>query len=341
MDLNGVYVDYGLWIIFGTVLLQQLGVPIPVFPLLIFAGAQAVERPMHGIWALVLSVLASAIGNYIWFLAGRRYGHRVLRAVCKVSLSPDSCVRQTETTFERYGAATLVVARFLPGLGMVAPPLAGGLGLRATTFLLYNGAGSALWAAGGLALGLVFHTEVEWLLNSLAGLGSHAIGTVAGIVAIYVSYRWWNRWRFRRGLCAARISVAELDEMMNRGNEPLVLDVRSRTQRKLDSRSIPGARLIDLDDVERSLTKIPRPRRHRVLRVSERSDSSKDRDAVAETWHTPSSPARRWNRCMGACWFEVGSSRNRTVICGFASTRGIHSTGFRIDLSSEFRPCTT
>jgi membrane protein DedA with SNARE-associated domain/rhodanese-related sulfurtransferase len=260
MDLNGVYVDYGLWIIFGTVLLQQLGVPIPVFPLLIFAGAQAVERPMHGIWALVLSVLASAIGNYIWFLAGRRYGHRVLRAVCKVSLSPDSCVRQTETTFERYGAATLLVARFLPGLGMVAPPLAGGLGLRATTFLLYNGAGSALWAAGGLALGLVFHTEVEWLLDSLAGLGTHAIGTLAGIVAIYVSYRWWNRWRFRRGLCAARISVAELDEMMNRGNEPLVLDVRSRTQRKLDSRSIPGARLIDLDDVERSLTEIPRDR---------------------------------------------------------------------------------
>lgn len=260
MDLSSVYVDYGLWIIFGAVLLQQLGVPIPVFPLLIFAGAQAVERPVHGVWALVLSVLASAIGNYVWFLAGRRYGHRVLKAVCKMSLSPDSCVRQTETTFERYGVATLLVARFLPGLGMVAPPLAGGLGLRATTFLLYNGAGSALWAAGGLALGLVFHTEVEWLLESLGGLGSHAIGTVAGIVAIYVAYRWWNRWRFRRALCAARISVAELDEMMNQGIEPLVLDVRSRTQRKLDGRSIPGARLVDLDDVERSLTEIPRDR---------------------------------------------------------------------------------
>jgi membrane protein DedA with SNARE-associated domain/rhodanese-related sulfurtransferase len=260
MDLSGFYDEYSLRIIFTAVLFQQLGAPIPVFPLLIFAGAQAVDYPMHGLWALVLSVLASAVGNYIWFLAGGRYGQRVVNAVCRVSLSPDSCVRQTETTFERYGPGTLVVARFLPGLGMVAPPLAGALRLKATTFLLYNGAGSALWAAGGLALGLVFHTQVEWLLESLASLGSHAMATVAGIAALYVSYRWWNRWRFRRALCAARISVAELDEMMNRGDEPLVLDVRSRTQRKLDGRSIPGARPIDLDDVERTLAEIPRDR---------------------------------------------------------------------------------
>ena len=260
MDLSDFYVDYWLWITFGAVLFQQLGAPLPVFPVLVLAGAQAVQHPLQGLWALVLSVLASAISNYIWFLAGRRYGQRVLKAVCKISLSPDSCVRQTETTFERYGAATLVVARFLPGLGMVAPPLAGALGLKATTFLLYNGAGSALWAAAGLALGLVFHTQVEWLLDTLASLGSYAIGTVAGIVALYASYRWWNRWRFRRALRAARISVAELDDMMNRGDELLVLDVRSRTQRKLDGRRIPGARPIDLDDVAWTLTEIPRDR---------------------------------------------------------------------------------
>ena len=260
MDLSGIYVEYGLWIIFGAVLLQQLGAPLPVFPLLILAGTQAYEHPMHALWALVLSVLASAIGNYLWFLGGRRYGQRVLKAVCRMSLSPDSCVRQTENTFERYGVRTLVVARFLPGLGMVAPPLAGALGLTATTFLLYNGAGSALWAASGLALGLVFHTQVEWLLDILTSLGSHAIGTVAGIIALYVAYRWWNRWQFRRALSAARISVAELDAMMNRGDEPLVLDVRSRMERKLDGRSIPGARPIDLDDVERTLAEIPRDR---------------------------------------------------------------------------------
>ena len=216
MDISALYAEYGLWIIFSAVLLQQLGAPVPALPLLVFAGAQAFEHPAHGLWALVLSVLASAIGNYPWFWAGRRYGHRVLKAVCGISLSPDSCARQTETTFERYGAGILAIARFLPGLGMVAPPLAGGLGLKASTFLLYSGAGSVLWAAAGLALGLAFHTQVEWLLDTLATLGNHAMGTVAKIVALYVSYRWWNRWRFRRALCAARISVAELDEMMNR-----------------------------------------------------------------------------------------------------------------------------
>jgi len=260
MDPSGFYVQYGLWIMFGAVLLQQLGAPIPVFPLLILAGARAFEHPLHGIATLVLCVLASAIGNYVWFLAGRRYGQRVLKAVCKLSLSPDSCVRQTENTFERYGVRTVVVARFVPGLGMVAPPLAGALGLGSATFLLYNGTGSALWAVSGLALGLAFHTQVEWLLGALTNLGNRAAGTVAVIVVLYAVYRWWNRWRLRRALNAARISVAELDAMMSRGDEPLVLDVRSRIERKLDGRGIPGATTIDLDDVERALARVPRDR---------------------------------------------------------------------------------
>lgn len=260
MDVSGFYAAHELPIIFGTVLVQQLGVPIPAFPLLILAGANAFADPAHGLWALVLAVIASSLGNYAWFRAGVRYGYRVLNAVCRVSLSPDSCVSQTETTFERYGFATLVLARFLPGLGMVAPPLAGGLGLETSTFLLYNGLGSTLWAAAGLALGRIFHMQVEWLFAALAKLGNQAIVAVACLVVLYVAYRFWKRWRLRRALYAARISVTDLHEMMGRGDDVLVLDVRSRTHRKLDGRSIPGSKPIDLDDIEQALAGIPRDR---------------------------------------------------------------------------------
>jgi len=162
MDLGAFYAEHGLWIVFGTVLVQQFGLPVPAFPLLILAGAQTLVDPAHGLWALVLSVVASSLGNYAWFIAGRRYGHRVLEAVCNISLSPDSCVRQAENAFERYGAGSLVLGRFVPGLGIVAPPLAGGFGVGAPTFLLYNGRGSAVWGRAGIARGWAFHTEVEW-----------------------------------------------------------------------------------------------------------------------------------------------------------------------------------
>ena len=260
MDPAGFYASHDLPIIFGTVLVQQLGLPIPAFPLLILAGAQSFGDPAHGIAALALSVLASGLGNYAWFRAGRRYGYRVLKAVCRMSLSRDSCVRQTESAFERYGPGTLVIARFVPGLGMVAPPLAGGVGLKASTFLLFNGIGSLLWAASGLALGWAFHAQIEWLFDALTALGNQAIVLVAVLVALYVAYRVWMRWRFRNALRAARISVEELHAMMSRGEDVLVLDVRSRMDRKLDRRSIPGSTPIDLDDADQALAKIPRDR---------------------------------------------------------------------------------
>lgn len=260
MDPGSFYAEYGRWIVFGTVLVQQLGLPVPAFPLLILAGAQTVEDPSLGVWALLLAVVASSLGNYAWFLAGRRYGHRVLKAVCTVSLSPESCVRQAENTFERYGARSLVLGRFVPGLGIVAPPLAGGFGVGAPTFLLYNGVGSALWALAGLALGRAFHTEVEWLLDSLAMLGNRELAVVAVAVALYAAHRGWQRWQFRRALRAARISVEELRAMIDRGDPPLVLDARSRVLRSMDTRSIPGSVPVDLDDLDRALAAIPRDR---------------------------------------------------------------------------------
>lgn len=241
-------------------LLEQLGAPIPALPVLLLAGAKAIEDPLYGVYALASSVLACTIGDLAWFWAGRRYGYGVLKLLCRVSISPDSCVRQTETTYERRGVATLVVAKFVPGLATVAPPVAGALGLKTSSFLLYNGAGAVLWSGTGLGLGLLFHGQIDWLLERLTDLGGHALLVVAMLLGLYMSYRLWDRRRFLKTLRTARIGVDELYEMMNRGEDPLVLDVRSRTHRALDGRSIPGARTVDLDNLESTLAQIPRDR---------------------------------------------------------------------------------
>ena len=238
-------------------LVQQLGAPIPATPLLLLAGAHAATDPIHGVYALALAIAASTLGSLPWYWAGRRYGFRVLKFMCRISLSPDSCVRQTETYFVRYGAAALLIAKFVPGLARVGPPLAGTFRFSTASFVLYYGAGNALWAGFGLILGLAFHTEIEWLMDRLTAFGAPALMGVAGILALYVAYRWLVRRQFLKSLRASRIGVAELKEMIGRGEAPIVLDVRSRTHRMLDARMIPGARPVDLDDLEGPLALIP------------------------------------------------------------------------------------
>ena len=248
--------EYGLIAVFAVVLVQQLAAPIPVLPVMLIAGAQAALDPVYGVYALALAIAASTLGSLPWFWAGRRYGHRVLKLTCKVSLSPDACVRQTENVFERYGEATLLIAKFVPGLAHVAPPLAGAFGFKTPSFLFYNAVGAALWAGAGLILGLLFYAQIDWLLLQFRAFGAHAAALVALLVALYLAYRWFVRRRFLKSLRASRIEVAELQEMIGRGDDPIVLDVRSRTHRKLDGRMIPGARPVDLDDLEPPLALI-------------------------------------------------------------------------------------
>jgi membrane protein DedA with SNARE-associated domain/rhodanese-related sulfurtransferase len=242
------------------VLLETLGMPIPSLPVLLVAGAQSVDQPIYGAYALALSTAACLLADLAWFWAGRHFGFRILKLLCRISLSPDTCVRQTESVFERRGPATLIVARFVPGLATVAPPLAAALGFRLTTYLVYNGIGAALYCGAGLIGGFIFHSQIDWLLERLSALGGHATIVVTLLFLLYIAYRWWDRYRFMKTLRTARISVGELDRMITDGEDPIVLDVRSRTHRELDGRRIPRALPVDLDDLERTLAQIPRDR---------------------------------------------------------------------------------
>ena len=241
-------------------LLHQLGAPLPAMPFLIWAGARGAGDPLLLSQALVLATLAGTVGNLPWYWAGRRFGHRVLKLVCRVTISPDSCVRHTEGAFERRGPAILIFARLLPGFETVAPPLAGALGLGTPAFVFYDLLGSALRAAAGLALGWAFHDEVDWVLERLSALGGHAIVALGVLLAAYVAYRFARRWLFLRSLRTARIDAPELAAMIERGEAPVVLDVRTHSHRLADGRQIPGAHAVDLDALEATLEKVPRDR---------------------------------------------------------------------------------
>jgi membrane protein DedA with SNARE-associated domain/rhodanese-related sulfurtransferase len=251
---------FGLTLIFLNVLLEQLGVPLPAIPTLILAGALAANGRLPGYSVFAIAVAASLIGDSTWYLAGRAYGVRVMKLLCRISLTPDTCVSQTQATFERWGARALIVAKFIPGLSMIAPPLAGATHMRYARFAFFSAAGAALWVGGALLAGVLLKAQIAQLLPRFAGIG----GTVALIVCLllgaYIGIKWWERRRFYALLDMTRIDVDELYERMQGDSAPLIVDVRSATSVQLERRRIPGAVPMPVQEVERQVRSLPRDR---------------------------------------------------------------------------------
>lgn len=241
--------------VFFGVLVEQLGAPLPALPFLLLAGVAAAGDGVFAVKALLAATLASTIADSLWFFAGRHYGRRVLALLCRISISPDSCVRQSEVSFARRGVATLVVAKFVPGLSTLAPPLAGALGMRAGAFMLFNLAGTALWAGGGIAGGLLFHDQIERLLERLSDLGGVALGAVATLLALYLALRAWRRWGRARALARLpRVQPAELADLIARGAALVIVDVRAAALHDAHGERIPGARHIELAGIAQAST---------------------------------------------------------------------------------------
>ncbi|MGB0065363.1 MAG: hypothetical protein WBP85_13025, partial [Terracidiphilus sp.] len=117
-----ILLTYGYLLLFAWVLTEQLGIPLPAAPVLLAAGAISADGPINFLLALMVGVGATLIADTVWFFIGRSHGHRVLRLLCKLSLEPTTCVRRTQDSFGRRRGVLLMFAKFVPGLGILAPP---------------------------------------------------------------------------------------------------------------------------------------------------------------------------------------------------------------------------
>ena len=250
---------YGLLLVFGTVLLEQIGLPIPAFPILIVAGALAVDGDISWQLCLAVSVAACLISDFFWFRAGRFYGKRILTLLCKISLSADQCVNQTEEKFRLYGAKSLVVAKFIPGFNTIAPPLAGAMGVSTGRFLAYSVAGGLLWSGVGIAVGAIFHNSVDDVLELFDTMGSTALMVLLVALAAFILYKYLERRRVRRASAVERIGMDELVSLIEQGASPLLIDARSTMAQQLEA-AIPGAVLFNACDAEVLLAAVDRDR---------------------------------------------------------------------------------
>jgi membrane protein DedA with SNARE-associated domain len=188
--------DHRLLALLGAVFANQIGLPVPATPALIVGGALAAAGEISPITFVVGAVAVCVAADSAWFLAGRIYGSGVLKFLCRLSLTPDSCVSTTLARFERYGANALLIAKFIPGLGAIAPPLAGATRMSWLRFLVFGTLGAAAWVIVGATLGVAFRRQVEQLLPFVIQYRVQGVLALCLILVGYIAYKWWQRARF-------------------------------------------------------------------------------------------------------------------------------------------------
>jgi membrane protein DedA with SNARE-associated domain/rhodanese-related sulfurtransferase len=247
-ELQQLNETHGLLLVFVNVLLEQLGLPVPAYPTLIVTGALAMQsKPLLGA-GVVFAIIACLIADSAWYWAGKRFGGTLLKSICKISLSQDTCVRQGLTVYQRVGVRALLLSKFLPGAGALVTTVAGMSGTPYGVFVRYSLAGSFIWAGSAILLGMLFSDAIMPILDWLTGYVPLALAVVFGALAVFIAWKYWKRRRLLwRTAQVPRITVPELLALRDTDDAPVVIDVRPSFH-VTDQKGIPGALAIGLEE---------------------------------------------------------------------------------------------
>jgi membrane protein DedA with SNARE-associated domain/rhodanese-related sulfurtransferase len=251
---------YGYLLLFAWVLAEQLGIPLPATPVLLAAGALTAERQLSFPLALLAGVSAAVLADCVWFVIGRRYGHHVLRLLCKLSLEPTTCVRRTQDSFGRSRGTMLMFAKFIPGLGLLAPPVAGQNGMSLAPFLFFDIIGGTLWVGALLAGGRFFGDLLKRDPSALAWVGRFSGALlVLGVIGFFLG-RLYRRRAVLKKLAAARLEPEELKRQLDAGEAVYIVDLRHPLELLPDPFTLPGAVHLSPDTLAARHMEIPRDR---------------------------------------------------------------------------------
>lgn len=253
-------INYGYWILLAWVLLDQLALPIPALPMILAAGALAGEGHLNLGICLAIVMLGCVPANLFWYALGIRHGNKVLTVLCLISLEPDTCISSTTSLFHRYGTASLLLSKFVPGLQTIAPPLAGLLGVRFWRFMLVNSIGSLLYGATFLLPGYWAHeliTDIGRVVSEYGGL-SFMLFALLGLT--WLVWKIVHRQLFLRSLRGSRVEPLDLHARLQAGELVQVVDLRQRMEFNADPYTIPNAVRVPLDLFNETVEKLTQDR---------------------------------------------------------------------------------
>lgn len=245
-------------VLFGVVLLEQAGLPVPAMPWLLAAGALAAKGRAGLAMSIGVTVLACIMADSGWFYVGRRKGKRVLGLLCRMSLEPSCCVQRGEGFLARHAAKGLVASKFLPWLGMVMAPLAATVGISYRRFLVFDGVGSLLYASCGVLLGFVFS---EQLHQGLALAGKLGVGAFALVLTLMSIYGLFKIIKWRRS-AVTRHKRDETDEVSEEQGAPFqgsTAHISSGDSNKLSERRMES-RVVEMPNLNAEFVPVQSPR---------------------------------------------------------------------------------
>jgi len=247
-ELQQLNESHGLLLVFVNVLLEQIGLPVPAYPTLIVTGALAMQsKPLLGAGVLV-AMFACLIADTLWYFAGKRYGGTLLKSICKISLSQDTCIRQGLNVYDRVGPRAMLLSKFLPGAGALVTTVAGMNATPFALFMRYSLAGSFIWAGSALLLGMLFTDAIIPMLGWLTGYLPLALGGVLIALGLFIGWKYWKRRRLiARTSRVPRITVPQLLALRDTDDAPVIIDVRP-TFHTAVVEGIPGAVSISLEE---------------------------------------------------------------------------------------------
>jgi membrane protein DedA with SNARE-associated domain len=257
-DFLQFLVAHGYLVIFAWVALDQAGLPLPALPLLLAAGALAGTGELSILGILVVCALAAVPIDLFWFWLGRLRGVRVLHLLCILSLEPDYCVRDTEALFKKLGPLSVVLAKFIPGLQTLAPPMSGLTGMSMLVFFVLDLIGTLAWSASFVLIGFFFHTELELIAQKAAGAGLIAGLLLAGSVGAYFTYKIVTQQRFLRSLRMRRLTPEDVQQRISKGDDFHILDLRHDYDFDAYPHLLPGALRVPMESIDRYNGRIPK-----------------------------------------------------------------------------------
>jgi membrane protein DedA with SNARE-associated domain/rhodanese-related sulfurtransferase len=255
-----ILLAYGYVLLFAWVLVEQFGIPLPATPVLLAAGALSADQKVNFSVALSAGVLACLISDSSWFFIGRRFGHHVLRILCKLSMEPTVCVRKTQDSFGRRRGTTLFYAKFIPGLATLAAPVAGQSGMNYASFLAFDAVGALLWVSALLTAGRLFGDALKKNPGLFNWVGRFSGGLLVLGVLVFFAVRVYRRTILLRKLVRARLEPDELKRQLDAGEAIYIVDLRHPLELVPDPFTLPGAIHVSPEALAARVQEIPRDR---------------------------------------------------------------------------------
>lgn len=259
-EFSSQMAKHGYLIIFLIVFMEAIGLPVPAALALVAGGAAAASGILHAPEALLLAIVGMLLGDLLLYALGNRMGWSLLGLLCRISLSPETCILRSAESFYKRGRTTLLFAKFIPGVNTMAPPLAGSMKLPVIQFLGLDAAGAAFYALTYGAIGFLFRDFVAAIMRGFQVAGHAVEIVVIGAFIAFIAYRFFVYTRHRADRIVPRVQVIELAQKLRseESSKILLVDVRSHGYYDPGAARILGSIRIEPNNLSQEIAKLPR-----------------------------------------------------------------------------------